>query len=241
MIVRKFYTLSEAIEFVGDWKMLQELVEFHGLHAFVKIGRTRAESHMDAGGDPWEDSLRRSGEHDLCHWYYVQPKPAEGKTEARPDYYVLSGWFELTTQCTLQFMEGCDVRDASVHSYLGGKRFGDFFDTDIVANAENSRFLVADLVQLKASIRPPEAVLAAGAVEQQSRAPTLRTDREETLLRTIAALWATSELDGRPNTAARRLVDEISLWNWDKPGTDTFAAVLKQAAMLAKGKHPKFG
>lgn len=69
----------------------------------------------------------------------------------------------------------------------------------------------------------------------------LRADAEENYLRVIAYLWAMSELDSRPHTAAKAMVDEIKLWDWDKPERDTIAKALTQAAFLAKGKHPKFG
>lgn len=97
-------------------------------------------------------------------------------------------------------------------------------------------------VELPADLATHAATLEQDTTEPEPTAKKqrLRSDTEENYLRIIALLYGLSEFDAKPNTAAQAMRGEMQLWDWDRPGVDTVADVLKSSAGLAKGKHPKF-
>lgn len=61
----------------------------------------------------------------------------------------------------------------------------------------------------------------------------IRSDREQSLLRVVAALWKLSSLPLAPHTAADRVSAIIDGWGWDGPKKGTIAdRILKEAAAL---------
>lgn len=67
-----------------------------------------------------------------------------------------------------------------------------------------------------------------------SKPSKLRSDREESLLRVIAALWEFSELPSEHYVAADKLSAAMGSWGWEKPLEDTIANVLLEATNLPR-------
>src|SRR3546814_11465253 len=83
----------------GDKGLFAEMVEFHGLRFYYRLGREKAESHWDDGG--LEDTLKSKGSHELAKWRYVKRDYDPSHPDEDPSYYLLSGWFELTLRTTI--------------------------------------------------------------------------------------------------------------------------------------------
>ena len=91
-------------------------------------------------------------------------------------------------------------------------------------------FNARDIEKLASKLASPLA--QAGGAEAAKR-PKLRSDREQNLLRVIAALWAMSDLPKEHNVAADKLSALMDGWSWDKPAAGTIAdTILKEAANL---------
>src|SRR3546814_13345481 len=99
----------------GDKGLFAEMVEFHGLRFYYRLGREKAESHWDDGG--LEDTLKSNGSHELAKWRYVKRDYDPSHPDEDPSYYLLSGWFELTLRTTITLASGKTAGDAAVHSY----------------------------------------------------------------------------------------------------------------------------
>lgn len=67
-----------------------------------------------------------------------------------------------------------------------------------------------------------------------SKPPKLRSDREESLLRVIAALWEFSGLPIEHYAAADKLSAAMGSWGWEKPLEETIAKVLLEAKNLPR-------
>jgi len=73
------------------------------------------------------------------------------------------------------------------------------------------------------------------ADETQGKPLKIRADREQSLLRVIAGLWALSELPKEHNTAADKISGLLVSWGWDKPAVGTIAdTILAEAAKLPR-------
>lgn len=68
-----------------------------------------------------------------------------------------------------------------------------------------------------------------------TKQPKLRSDREQNLLRVIAALWAMSDLPKEHNTTADKLSGLMDVWGWDKPASSTMADTILKEAMNLPG------
>lgn len=76
---------------------------------------------------------------------------------------------------------------------------------------------------------------ASTQVEGAAKQPKLRSDREQNLLRVIAALWEFSGLPKEQNTAADKLSGLMQGWGWEQPAAGTMAdTILKAAANLPR-------
>lgn len=98
----------------------------------------------------------------------------------------------------------------------------------------------------RADVANMKALMGQGAVSGPTlgaenaatpKADRIRTDREETLLRVVAGLWALSDLPPEQHTTADKLSALFDEWGWDKPVKGTIAdRVLKPAANLPGAK-----
>src|SRR3546814_12047179 len=65
VIKKIFYTGPEALDAMnGDKGLFAEMVEFHGLRFYYRLGREKAERHWDDGG--LADTLKSNGSHELA-------------------------------------------------------------------------------------------------------------------------------------------------------------------------------
>src|SRR3546814_8505256 len=105
VIKKIFYTGPEALDAMnGDKGLFAEMVEFHGLRFYYRLGREKAESHWDDGG--LEDTLKSNGSHELAKWRYVKRDYDPSHPDEDTRYYLLSGWFELTPRTTITHTSG---------------------------------------------------------------------------------------------------------------------------------------
>jgi len=235
MVTRIFCTVADVLARLGhDRAFLEELVEFHGLRAYAKVYGDQA-SHMD-GDSFMEDTLCKSGEHELAQWTYRQKKKWVGdEHDIDRQEYTLRGWFELTEPCTSKLVAGSVVHNPVFVSYVGGLAAGEFFGCSESIEPEAARFRVADLDRL---LNSPSDLDGAGEVTPppEKGIEKLRSDREQNVMRVIAGMWALSKnLPDTPNGVAEKLVALFEVWRWESPAKKTMADTILNRAFRLQG------
>lgn len=202
---------------------------------WLRDGRT-----LNAWGD-WDD---------FCNW--EKQETSHGVT-GYPAVYLLYGFLRVVPWC---------VKVAAQQGYWSGVGVTppNWWDRDHspVPLGENGEptvhFVLLDRNETTGHRRPPEQLqelwFSAEDIESltttnaqhvaplnEEPAPVkltkLRSDREQNLLRVIAAMWALSDLPKEHNTAADKLSALMDGWKWDKPAASTIAdTILKEAANL---------
>lgn len=238
MINRRFFTCEElSAKFDGNRATLDELVEFHGLRVYGKFYGARA-SHVDDIGF-MDDSLRRSGRHELSKWEFSKSTEADiEEYDIGLMEYRLMGWFELSEEDTrLAITHGC-VESPSPASYIDGVRLGRFFLIKSGLSSIDVRFLHSDINRIVSEAGSGDS--SRTIESNRSTDKPIRSDRENNLLRVIAGLWALSSLPTEHHTAADKISALFDEWKWDKPAKSTIADnVLNEAAKLPGAKVRK--
>jgi hypothetical protein len=199
MIQKIFYTIPEVMAALnGDGQLLLEMIEFHGLRFYYRLGHERASDHWDEDGFI-EDTLRTSGQHELARWRFISKPPLPDKPDEDQSYYVLSGWFEVTTATTILLASGAEDKSPSVHSYKNGSRYGTFHGLERPMSLDCARVRVADLDRLLATDTDKSGQAVQTAKEIQSR-------ERNNLLRVIVGLAQEARIDVEDiGTAAKQM------------------------------------
>lgn len=138
--------------------------------------------------------------------------------------FELEGWFQLDSANASRVCRGTERLDT--------------FDLTPANDGEDVPFFVAHGIEVARELlwfrRSDIEALKSGSLGKQEPQPRkIRSDREETLLRVIAGLWALSGLPSQPHKTADKLSALFDGWRWDKPAKSTIAdTILKEAANL---------
>lgn len=189
------------------------------------------------GPDSWDSHHGSESGYGICFTVsgstlVLSPECVSGA--CADDGYMASAAIAPKGWCKSGFPEDFHFEIIDVDNSLYAKRPKNLFDVAVFDRAE-----VASMKAALAKSRAAGLAVKADGGEK-CKADRIRADREETLLRVVAGLWALSGLPTEQHTTADKLSALFDDWGWDKPVKGTIAdRVLKIAANLPGAKVRK--
>jgi len=213
---RKFLSASEASQEVGGYHHLLELVDLHGLQAYVYATGKHA-SQNDGEPDFHNDTLG-DGEHEASSW------TARFKHGERDFVYLLKGFFKLPPRWYAELARSDKApREVSVPSFRGGKEFGTFL---FEATWNDVHFLASDIHSTRDS-----------AHDKSERSEVLGERARTSLLRIIRALDKMADLPHRGPSSS--IEEQLQKLGFMSPKEAVIRDVIKQARELELDGKPQ--
>ena len=256
MFKQKFFNFEEARDALGaTHESLRQALLSGGVPAYLE---TRQDSALFVSPSDADEKMPADGRSSLGSWVrniLVKESPI----------YSLSGWFRVDPKSLAQAARFGAFRDRPrVTAPEGCEDFfsdGDYFDFSLTTygNCQNPLIVLDtfkyqpelvdlwfDAATLDSLIGGPSFTTLSTDIEphvdrldstegRSAKPIKLRSDREETLLRVIAGLWALSGLPSEHNTTADKLSGLFDSWGWDKPAKSTIADVVLKRALNLPG------